>query len=316
MEPGLGHGLTETDTESDRPEPNEEGRSVRARVVAWSATFVVAVLAIAVVLGLTRPDGSVGDASPAPNVVTTGTPGPTPSPADGLEQAGPTSALAPIEVEGTWPGRPDDVTVDGGDVDWCPAVQVEASAAAVSAFGDDDVAAAACAAVSFVFDQRYARRSLPSVSSASGDFDGAVDAIASGTRPAYRSRVSAYLDRPTDTNAERLGLVLLTGDPGGSYRYYGARGTAEGYEDRAVWINPSWSRVRVDLDSSRSTPRLTTRFSASADLPVFDVAEDADAMMTVPTDVSMTLRRESGAWLIGGFDIRTGRRTFEPLNVS
>lgn len=294
---------------------------MRSRVITAVAATVLVVVGCAVALGLTAPDGSVRGAT-APNVVTSRTtptptattPSPTSEPTETASE--PSADLAPAEVSGVWPGRPSAAKVDGDDIDWCGAVKVSASNGATSTFGAEQTKAAACAAVSFVFDERYSRRSLPRSSYKKSDFDSALAAFAQATGSAvYRPRIAAFVAHPTTTNGENLGLVMLRGRPGSGYRFYGPKNTAKGYADRAIWINPTWSTVKVTLDTSKASPRLTARFTASAAVPVFDTRRDRDAMMTVPTDATLVMRREGKAWKIGSFQIHTGAAGFTSLRV-
>jgi len=296
---------------------------MRSRVITAVAVTVLLVVGCAVALGLTAPDGSVRGAT-APNVVTTRTtptpssttPTATPTPEPTATNDEPSVDLAPAKVADVWPGRPKAVTVDGDQVDWCGAVKVSASSGATSAFGAAQTKGAACAAVSFVFDERYARRSLPKSSYKKSDFDSALSAFAQATGSSvYRPRIAAFVAHPTGVNGENLGLVMLQGQPGAGYRYYGKKNTLDGYTDRAAWINPQWSTVKITLDTSKVSPRLTASFTASAAVPVFDTNRGRDAMMTVPTTASLVMRREGKAWKIGSFQIHTGAAGFTSLRI-
>lgn len=278
--------------------------------VAIVAVLVVTALGLSVLIGLTAPDGQIGDESPAaltPPTASTSAEPPEPES---------TADLAPASVAGTWPGRPTATKVRSDDeVDWCPAVTAEPTTDAVREFGRDAVDAAACAAVSFVFDHRYSRLSLPRAAYARADFDEVLTALSRSTADVtYRSRVDQFVASPSDDGAKKLGLVLLR-SAGDDHRFYGPRNSAQGYADRAVWINPRWSTVEVGLDRTRSTPRLTARLTAQASIPVFHVEAARDDMLTVPTAATFQMRREGDRWVIGGWTIDAGSQTFDPLAV-
>lgn len=291
---------------------------MRSRILLAVASVVVLVVGTSVAIGMTRPDGRVGDidasaqaTAPTPTSTPT-TPTPTPAPT----VASPDPNLAPVAVAGTWPGRPDAAVVEGDEVDWCPAVSTEASSAATSALGREQVDAAACAAVSFVLDHRYSRLAIPRPSYRASDFDSVLSSIAAATRDTfYRPRVSTFVRQPSTGNAERLGLVLFRGGPGSGYRFYGPADSTKGYADRAVWINPTFSKVRASLGTGRSVTRVVTSFTAAAAVPVFDTGAGTDAMMVVPTRASITVRKEGGGWKVSAFDLYTGPASFDALDV-
>ncbi|MGA8851856.1 MAG: hypothetical protein WB508_09060 [Aeromicrobium sp.] len=278
------------------------------KAVAVVAGIVLAAVGVSMAIGLTAPDGTVGESARA---APTQRPSASPEP---LEPA-PTSDVAPASVSGTWPGRPAAVTVDGSAVDWCPAVTTEASAEAVEQFGREQVESAACAAVSFVFDHRYSRLSLPRSSYERGDFDEVLSALSRTTVNAvYRSRIADFVSSPSNTGAKRLGLVLLR-SAGEDHEFYGTKNSADGYDDRAVWINPRWSTVVVGVDRAKATPRLTARLTAQASIPVFATEAGRDDMLTIPTTATFFLRDEMGRWVIGGWTIDSGRSSLDPLAV-
>lgn len=282
-----------------------------SRVVTTIGVIVVIVVGCSIALGLTAPDGSVRGTT-APNVVTsrstpppttptTATPTPEPEPTE------PSIDRAPMAVAEPWAGRPAAATLSGDDVDWCDAVKISGSA---PGFSKEQTRAGACAAVSFVFGERYSDRSLPKKSYSASDFDSALDAFAASTASTvYRPRIAAFVASPTSTNGENLGLILLRGQPAAPYRYY------DSYEERSVWINPTWSTVSVSVDHSKASPRLVTRFTASAAVPVYDTARGRDAMMTIPTTATFALRHEGSAWKIGSFSIHTGTATYGGLDL-
>jgi hypothetical protein len=299
---------------------------VRSGWVTGVAVVVALVAVGAITLGLASSRGprTPGGAEPAAAATTppstTGAPTSTPT-----EEADP-GATAPASVRGVWPGRPPAAEVDDdGDVDWCPAVDVAPTSGATRTFGAEAVRAGACEAVAFVLDRRYSRLSLPRESYEASDFDDAADALTGRTADAvYRPRVRAFVARPDAKGArEALGLVLFTGDgtsdgdpharAGLGRVFYGPPFTADGYRDRAVWINPSWSTVKVSVDGS-ATPRLVAEFTASASVPVLDPASGDDDMLTVPTTARFTLRGGDD-WAIDSWSIRTGRSTVSPLEV-
>ena len=215
---------------------------------------------------------------------------------------------APSSVSELWAGRPQAARLEGDRVDWCGAVKVD---------GPQTTSAAACAAVTFIFDHRYSRLSMPRGSYRASDFERAAAAITRATRQAsYNTRVTAFVARPTRIAGERLGLVAMAAsDLSPGYSYYGAPKPLDGYIDRSVWINPTWSTVRAREDFSRSAPRIAVSFTAQADLPVFDTQRKRDAMVTVSSDVTMTLRNEDGTWKVASFQIAAGRPSYSPLVV-
>lgn len=281
------------------------------------AALVVAVVAFSVVLGLTAPDGSLQDDA----VSAAATPSPAPPTATAAPATTPAAAtassdLAPRAVVGPWPGRPDAVEITGDTVDWCPAVTTTDSADAVRTFGEDRVEAAACAAVSFVLDQRYSSLALPRTTYRPSDFDGVLAALSDATATTYyRPRINDFIaHRDSAAATERLGVVLLT-TAGPDHVFYGPKGTTRGYRDRAVWINPRWSTVAVGVDRTRATPRLVATFTASAAVPVFNTARRRDDMLTVPTTARLVLREQGEDWVIGGWDLTGGATSTARLTI-
>ncbi len=287
---------------------------MRSRVITAVACVVVLLVGSAVALGLTSPDGSV-DGATAPNVVTSRTtptptattPSPvvTPTPSPSVVKNNPN--LAPSSVSELWAGRPKAAALEGDRVDWCPAVKVS---------GPKSTKKAACAAVAFVFDHRYSRLSLPRKSYERSDFSAVLKSISSNTRQtAYDSRLSSFLSSPSRAAGENLGLVTLQGNPGIGYRFYGPANSTKGYKDRSVWINPTWSTVRTRQDFSRAAPRVVASFSASASIPVYNTGRKRDAMMTVPSTVTLTMREDNGKWKVASFQIHRTPPTFGSLAV-
>lgn len=278
------------------------------RTVAVVAVLVMAALGLSVAIGLTAPDGKIGDGATA---------APTQRPSATAEAPEPaaTSDLAPESVSGVWPGRPTAANVDGSDVDWCPAVTTKASDEAVRQFGQSRVEAAACAAVSFVFDHRYSRLSLPRSTYDRADFEAVLPTLSRSTVDTYyRSRIAAYVSSPSDAGAKQLGLVLLR-SAGSDHEFYGPADSTDGYDGRALWINPRWSTVAVGVDRTKATPRLTAQLTAQASVPVFATDAGRDDMLTVPTSATFLLRQERDRWVIGGWTIDSGPSTLDPLAV-
>ncbi len=278
------------------------------RSVAVVAVLVLAAVGLSVIIGLTAPDGKIGDGAQA-------VPTQRPSAIPEAPEPAATSDVAPASVSGIWPGRPAAVTVDGSAVDWCPAVTAKASAEAVRQFGRSQVESAACAAVSFVFDHRYSRLSLPRSSYERDDFAEVLPTLSRTTADTYyRSRIADFVSSPSDTGAKRLGLVLLR-SAGKDHEFYGPKNSTDGYDDRAVWINPRWSTVDVSVDRSKTTPRLSARLTAQASVPVFATDAGRDDMLTIPTTATFLLRHEMDRWVIGGWTIDGGRSSLDPLAV-
>ena len=296
----------------------------------WLTVFagaVTAVVLVSVAMGFANPDGSVGD-----NPTASGTPSapsttPAASSATPTPTADPASAgLAPESVRGVWPGRPTSAAVNGDKVDWCPAVRIKGGGEARRIFGDKAVDAAACAAVSFVFDRRYSRLSIPRQSYKRSSFDFVLPALSSDTASRfYRPRIDAFVADPGSIAArDALGLVLLRGAgtsdghtvAGAGRVYYGKSYTADGYRDRAVWINPRWSKVSISVDRTMSQPRIAATFTARASMPVFNPAAKRDDMLTVATTATYYLRHRGGTtWSIGGWTVTTNTLGFAPLSV-
>ena len=194
------------------------------KAVAVIAAMVVAAVGVSVAIGVTAPDGKIGDGAQAAPTAPPRRPSASPEPPEPAA----TSDVAPASVSGVWPGRPGGVTVDGSDVDWCPAVTTEASAEAVRQFGRAQVESAACAAVSFVFDHRYSRLSLPRSSYGAHDFGDVLPALSRSTADTYyRTRIADFVSSPSDTGAKRLGLVLLR-SAGDDHEFYGPKNSTDG----------------------------------------------------------------------------------------
>src|SRR5690242_19532317 len=129
-------------------------RRVRSKWITVLAGAIAAVVLISVAIGLTSPDGTVGDKAKPSATATRTTPSPSPTtttspPTPSAKPAKPTAARAPVSVRGPWPGHPASVTEDGDSVDWCPAVRTTGAAEAEDVFGKAAVDRAACAAVRF-----------------------------------------------------------------------------------------------------------------------------------------------------------------------
>lgn len=299
-------------------------------LVGVIATVVVASVAI----GLASPDGSVDDqpeasATPTSTASTTPTrtPAPTPTATPSATTAPPSVDRAPAAVSGTWPGRPASTTARGSDVDWCPAVRTTGAHEAVRVFGRKATDAAACAAVRFMFEQRYSRLSLPRRSYEVSDFDFVTQVFTDATATVYRPRIDRFIADPDSVAARKaLGLVLLRGKGTGGDAHasagrgrvlYGPAFTTRGYRDRAAWINPTWSKVDVRVDRAKAEPRIVATLTASAAVPVFATTRRRDDMMTIPTSACLLLRHEGGRrWLIGGWtSITSGPRSYAKLAV-
>ncbi|MEJ7633723.1 hypothetical protein [Aeromicrobium sp.] len=300
----------------------------------WStilAGVISCVVLASVALVLASPDGSVGDdrARPTSTATTEGEPStatPSPSPSSTATTAAPepSGRLAPASVRGPWPGRPDAATADGSKVDWCPAVRTTGAAEAQREFGKARVLRAACAAVSFIFDRRYSRLSLPRSSYAAKDLDFVLPALTESAVRGYRPRINTFLANPDSVDArEDLGLVLFRGEgtakgakhasAGRGRVFYGTAFTTKGYRHRDEWINPKWSRVRISVDRSKAEPRIVARLEASASAPVFNTSIRRHDMVTVPTSATFFLRREGRGWRIGGWDITSGSYAYRRL---
>ncbi|NRQ48337.1 hypothetical protein [Aeromicrobium stalagmiti] len=301
---------------------------MKSRWVTILAGVIAVVVTLSVAIGLSSPDGVVaGAGDDSPSARPSGTPqasATTTAPATAEPEE--TADRAPLDVKGTWPGRPDGTTASGPTVDWCPAVRTTGAAEAEQVFGAEATDAAACAAVRFMFEQRYSRLSLPRTSYAAGDFDFVLPALTAATAQTYSPRIDRFVSSPGDrTAADDLGLVLLRADDGGGADhalagegrvFYGPAFTTRGYRQRAAWINPTWSKVAIRVDRSKSQPRIVATFTASAAVPVFDTDDDTDDMMTVPTSASLFLRQEGSDWRIGGWTtMRTGTVEFGALEL-
>lgn len=287
-----------------------------------SLTALVALVATgAVVIGLTSPDGEVRTSPTAsPSATSPAPPSPTPGstpeqPGEAPEPPGDPAALAPAAVAGTWPGRPAATTESDGVFDWCPAVVVEVSAGARQAVGDDAARAAACRAVSFVFDVRYSRLSLPRDAYTPADFDPVAAALTDQARTrTFPARVAAAVAAPRSAAARQgTGLVALD-DAGPGRQFFGTPGTEDGYVDRAVWVDPAWSTVRVDLVSTGPRLLLRASFEASAAMPVWSPLAGVAEQLRVPSSVQLTLGGPD--WRVDGWTLSQGRPSVEPLGPS
>ncbi len=301
---------------------------MKTKALTIFAGAVTAVVVASVAIGLAAPDGSVGDkptASSTPSK-TTSEPAPTSEPVPTPPAAAPSAALAPESVRGVWPGHPAKAKVTGTKVNWCPAVHITGGAEAVRLFGKKAVEAAACAAVRFMFDKRYSRLSIPRQSYKASSFDFVLPALTSETANSfYRPRINTFVANPGSIAArDALGLVLLRGDgisgkhnsAGAGRVYYGKPFTTSGYQDRAVWINPKWSKVAISLDYSKAQPRIAAKLTAQASTPVFNTAQKRDDMLTVATSATYLLRHGGGTrWAIGAWTVTTNTIGFSALQV-
>jgi hypothetical protein len=300
---------------------------VRTKWLTVFAGVVTAIVLVSVAMGFANPDGSVGDkptASGTPNASSTKSSEPTETPTPTADL--PSVERAPASVNGVWPGHPAAATVVGDKVDWCPAVHITGAAEARRIFGAKAVDAAACEAVRFVFEQRYSRLSIPRKSYKRSNFDFVLPALSSMTASqVYSPRVNAFVANPGSVSArDALGLVLLRGagtsgghtSAGVGRVYYGKAFTADGYRDRAAWINPTWSKVSIGVDWSKSEPRIAAKLTANASIPVFNPGEKRDEMLTVATSATYYLRHGGGTkWSIGGWTVTTKVLDFAPLSV-
>lgn len=298
--------------------------AVRSKWITMLAGAIAAVVFVSVVIGLTSPDGKVGDQDKA--TASTPTASPT-TPTQTPEPAKPSAARAPASVSGSWPGRPDSVTADGSSLDWCPAVRTTGAGEAEELFGKAAVDKAACAAVQFIFGMRYSRLAIPRDSYDAKDLDFVLPALAPSTVDTYRPRINAFVAQPDSVDVrEELGLVALRGEgtPAGAKHtsagngrvFYGKAYSAEGYRGRAAWINPTWSKVAISVDRSKAKPRIVATLDASAAIPVFNTAERRDDMLTVPTHAMFFLRRDNGStWKVGGWTIASGAYDYARLKL-
>lgn len=293
--------------------------TVRSPWITLLAGIIAAVVLLSVAIGLASPDGSVGidDARATPTTSGRPTPSasPKPSAAPKPKEPTPTADLAPVSVRGPWPGRPRATKVDGSKVDWCPAVRTRGAGEADRVFGKAAARRAACAAVEFVFDQRYSRLALPRRSYDAKDLDFVLRSLTPSTAAAYRTRVAAFVGDPGNAHGrDELGLVLFRGEgtsagarhaaAGNGHVFYGKAYTTSGYRNRAVWINPTWSRVTISVDRSKSRPRILATLQASAAIPVYDTGERRDDMLTVPTEAAFFLSlHDMKSWRIDGWTI-------------
>ncbi|KQV75552.1 hypothetical protein ASC61_11355 [Aeromicrobium sp. Root344] len=302
---------------------------VRSKWITVLAGLIAAMVLVSVAIGLNTPDGSLKDSDTAKPSATATTPSPTPTattPSPSATPARPTAGRAPVSVRGPWPGHPDSVTVTGNSVDWCPAVRTTGAAGAVAVFGKAAVDDAACAAVRFIFGKRYSRLAIPRDSYDVQDLDFVLPALATSTTEVFRPRVNAFVAQPDSVDVrEELGLVVFRGEgteagakhtAAGSGRvFYGSAYSADGYRDRAVWVNPTWSKVAISVDRSKAEPRIVAVLDASAAVPVFNPAERRDDMLTVPTHAMFFLRKEGSSWKVGGWQLTSGTYEYAKLAV-
>jgi hypothetical protein len=300
--------------------------AVRSKWITMLAGVIAAVVLVSVAIGLTSPDGTVGDHDDAKPSARTTTPTPTATPTV-TPVSRPSAQEAPPSVAGSWPGRPDAVTDNGGSaVDWCPAVRTTGAAEAEQVFGKAAVDNAACAAVRFIFSKRYSRLAIPRNAYAAKDLDFVLLALASSTVDAYRPRINTFVAYPNSVDArDELGLVVFRGEgtPAGAKHtsagngrvFYGKAFSMNGYRDRAAWINPTWSKIGISVDRSKAEPRIVATLDASAAVPVFNTAERRDDMLTVPTHAMFYLRRDGSTWKIGGWRITSGTYDYARLKL-
>ena len=306
--------------------------AVRSKWITMLAGVIAAVVLVSVAIGLSSPDGKVSDAKATPSAKPTATPTASPTPSQTptptpTPDSTPSAELAPASVAGSWPGRPAAVTGDGSSIDWCPAVRTTGAADAEKVFGKAAVDKAACTAVQFVFGKRYSRLAIPRRSYHAKDLDFVLPALASSTVNAFRPRVNTFVAYPDSVDArDELGLIALRGEgtPAGAKHtsagkgrvFYGKAFSADGYRDRAAWVNPSWSKVTISVDRSKAEPRIVATLDASAAIPVFNAAERRDDMLTIPTHAQFFLRRDNGsAWKIGGWRITSGTYDYAQLKL-
>jgi hypothetical protein len=300
--------------------------AVKSKWITALAGVITAVVLASVAIGLASPDGSVGDhedATSSPSTKVASSPSTTPAAPSPRPHAG----RAPSSVRKPWPGRPGATTVRGSTINWCPAVRTSGAGEAERIFGKAAVRKAACTAVRFVFDKRYSRLSLPRDSYAPEDLDFVLPALAPATVAAYRPRIDTFLASSDSVAAgEALGLVLFHGAgttsgakhaaAGHGRVFYGKAFSTAGYKHRAVWVNPTWSRVGISVDHSKAEPRIMATLDASAAVPVFNPSARRDDMMTVPTHAKFFLRSGPGqSWKIGGWTITSGTYDYTPLRL-
>ncbi|MFT4298339.1 MAG: hypothetical protein QM597_01685 [Aeromicrobium sp.] len=286
---------------------------MRAKLIQTVTIGVLLVAVTAIGMGLSTPDGTVRRAektpsATAPTAASSPSPSPTPSPTPTPEPG----SLSPIT--GVWPGRPAETVENAGVVDWCPAVQVTISSAALRQVGEQAARQAACNAVAFTFDVRYSRLSLPHQGYAESDFAPVVERLSDRARAhTYPARIRAVMASPTDRAArEGTGVVLLTGpQPGNGRRYFGPPWSDAGYADRPAWVDPVWTTVTVDLRRGGSRPLLQTSFEASAGLPVWNPGTQKTEKLTVATTATYVLAAPD--WRVDGWTLATEARGFTPL---
>jgi|GEM_PF-3229108 len=294
--------------------------------VAALAGTVAVVVVVSVILGLSSPDGTVGDKStPVATATRETTPTPTPT-ATTTKPPAPSANLAPTAVKGAWPGRPKAATLQDGKVNWCPAVRVTGAAAANRVLGGSSANSGACAAVRFVFEQRYSRLAIPRRHYRSSDFTFVRSALTSSTAGVYQRRVNAFVANPANSAARgALGIVLFSGagTPAGAKHasaglgrvFYGKAFSSDGYADRAAWIDPAWSTVTVAANRATATPRLVASLTATASMPVFNTRTRQDEMITVPTNATLTLVRHGSSWKVLTWTITSHASSFAPLHI-
>ena len=279
--------------------------------------FVLAVATFSVVLGLSEPDGKVDE---TPATVTPSTP--------------PPSDRSPVEMSSAvpWPGLPEGIGVDqsSGSVNWCDGAKLEPAAGpAADLFGPAKVDAAYCDALSFMFEQHYSSLAVPRTSYEVSDFSPLRDWL---TADAYDRRflpkAEGVIADPDNANARKeLGLLLfhLSNDRPGASRmsagpdhiFYGG---GSGYDERSVWINPTWKRTGIEVSDRNGVAVLSLSMTASAALPVYNLATERDDMLLVETEATFEMTPgtvDSGhAWRIDGWRIVTPETSFAPLKVA
>ncbi|EFQ82545.1 hypothetical protein HMPREF0063_11754 [Aeromicrobium marinum DSM 15272] len=266
------------------------------------AAVVTLVALAAIALGLSSPDGEVTSAprptEPAPTSAAPTPSAPTPTPSPTPEPV--SAALAPRLTVPTAAER-------------CASTTVQATEAVRSAVGDEGVQAAVCQALDFVFDARYSALSLPRQTYTSADFDAARGFLTEAARDrVYASRVAAVVAAPRSDPARRgTGLLLLDGPDAGSGReFFGTDWTTDGYPDRPVWVDPSWSPVRVGLERGGATPRLSVAVETEAGALVWNPASSAVEQMRIDTEGTFGLVRTADGWRIDTWTVSSSRPRF------
>ena len=303
--------------------------AVRSKWITMLAGVIAAVVVVSVAIGLTSPDGSVGNHDTAKPSAKAKVPKPTAVPTAPTRtpvRFKPNAAHAPPSLDDAWPGRPSAVKDNGGSLDWCPAVRTTGAAEAEQVFGEAAVDRAACAAVRFIFGKRYSRLAIPRDSYDAKDLDFVLPALAASTVDAYRPRINTFVAYPNSIDArDELGLIVFRGEgtaagakhtsAGNGRVFYGKAFSTSGYRDRAAWINPTWSKVAINVDRSKAEPRIVATLDASAAVPVWNTAKRRDDMLTVPTHAMFYLRQDGGTWKVGGWRITSGAYDYARLKL-